>query len=314
MIAWSGLLRALVFVLLLLGLRADAYNADRLNGFDLSDAAIPIAAIQQGGPPRDGIPSLDQPRLVGADQVEGMADQDRVLGLVVDGIAKAYPIAIMNWHELVNDRFGGRSVVVSYCPLCGTGMAYSARAVGRELEFGVSGLLYNSDVLLYDRQTHSLWSQILGRAVTGLLNGTVLQALPLSHTSWGDWRGRHPQTLVLSRDTGFRRDYDRNPYMGYDRSPRLYFKVAHRDSRYHAKEWVVGVEVDGHFRAYPFSELAKVGTVTERFSGQGLRVRYDRASRSAEVTDLQGGAVAAVTAYWFAWVAFHPDSEVFQAP
>ena len=313
MIHVRGLSQSLAFVLLLLGLRADAYNQHLLNGFDLSGASIPEAAIEKGGPPRDGIPSLDSPRFEAAAQATDMTPDARVLGLVIDGIAKAYPIAILNWHELVNDHFGGQRVIVSYCPLCGTGMAFSSRAAGRELEFGVSGLLYNSDVLLYDRQTHSLWSQILGSAVTGLLRGTRLEPLVLAHTDWQDWRRRHPDTRVLSRDTGFRRDYDRNPYLGYDSRPSLFFDVAHQDPRYPNKEWVLGIEVDGRFRAYPFSELARAGgRVRERFAGRLLEVRYDAATRSARVFDERQRELPAITAFWFAWVAFHPDTAVFK--
>lgn len=122
----------------------------------------------------------------------------------LNGQAKVYPIAILNWHEIVNDRIGGKPIVVSYCPLCGTAMVFNANAKGIRT-FGVSGLLYHSDVLVYDRESQSLWSQILQQAVTGPVAGTRLELLPASHTSWQEWSARYPNTQVLSRDTGYHR-------------------------------------------------------------------------------------------------------------
>ncbi len=204
------------------------------NGFDVSNSSVPASAIQRGGPPRDGIPSIDSPNFVLAKDAR-LRDDDRILGVAIEGIARAYPVKVLNWHEVVNDRFGGRGVVVTYCPLCGTGMAFEAQVGAQAASFGVSGLLYNSDVLLYDRGTLSLWSQILQTAVAGPLKGTRLRTVALTHTSWADWRSRHPGTQVLSTQTGFARDYERDPYAGYDSVPRLMFDVQHRDDRVRAQ-------------------------------------------------------------------------------
>lgn len=292
----------------------DALQAQRtMNGFNLEGASIPISSIESGGPPRDGIPALDQPRFTTAAEAPWLSPQDRVLGLAEGNEARAYPIAILDWHEVVNDRIGGRPVVVTYCPLCGSGMAFSARAAGRALNFGVSGLLYNSDVLLYDRQSESLWSQILGKAISGPRRGTRLEQIPLEHTTWGDWRARRPHSLVMSRDTGYRRDYGRSPYLGYADSPRIWFALSHRDPRRPAKEWVLGVEIDGVHRAYPFGELAKQPRVEERVAGRELVIGYDPEHRSAVARGADGRAIPSVTAFWFAWAAFHPDTQVFRA-
>ncbi|MCK5440086.1 MAG: DUF3179 domain-containing protein, partial [Gemmatimonadetes bacterium] len=155
-----------------------------------------------GGPPRDGIPALMSPAFELAGEVEWLRPQDRLLALERDGEAKAYPLRILNWHEIVNDDVGGEPIVVTYCPLCGTGMAFDPHVGDQRLDFGVSGLLYNSDVLMYDRQTESLWSQIEREAVTGTLRGERLELKPLIHTTWAHWREQHPNGLVLSRDTG----------------------------------------------------------------------------------------------------------------
>lgn len=288
-----------------------------LNGFDLAGASIPIQAIERGGPPKDGIPAIDKPKFVSAAHAK-LADEDRVLGISLDGIARAYPVRILNWHEVVNDRFGTRAVVVSYCPLCGTGMAFEPPISTGASGFGVSGLLYNSDVLLYDRATQSLWSQILSAAISGQLVGTTLPAVPLTHTTWADWRRRHPAAEVLSTDTGFERDYGRDPYAGYDRVQQLLFGVQHRDERIPLKEWVLGLRINGKAKAYPFSALDRTvdaaGRLTDTVGGQALLIRYDRANRTAEAFDAQGHLLPGILSYWFAWVAFHPRTDVLRAP
>lgn len=287
----------------------------RYNGFDVRGASIPIEAIERGGPPRDGIPAIDHPRFVPAAQ-SGLADGDRVLAIEHQGQARAYPVRILNWHEVVNDRFGRDTVVVTYCPLCGTGMSFIAKGDGANASFGISGLLFNSDVLLYDRGTQSLWSQIAQVAVSGPRRGERLEALPTLHTSWADWRRRHPATQVLSTDTGFVRDYGRDPYAGYGEVQRLLFNVSHRDDRLDLKEWVIGLEVDGLAKAYPFSRLARragaTGVVDDAIGPRSVRIRYDPVHRTAEAFDADGRSLPGLVSYWFAWAAFHPKTEVWK--
>lgn len=311
-----ALARTLATTLLMCGLGA-VRAEPLLNGFDLTGASVPVQAIQRGGPPKDGIPAIDRPRFVDATRAR-LDDDDRVLGIALGGVTRAYPVRILNWHEVVNDRFGDRAVLVSYCPLCGTGMAFEPPARTAAAGFGVSGLLYNSDVLLYDRATSSLWSQILSAAISGPLKGTRLQAVPLTHTRWADWRQRHPDTEVLSAETGFDRDYARDPYAGYGRVQQLMFDVQHRDDRFPLKEWVLGLRIDGTAKAYPFSVLDRIvgaaGEIDDTVAGQRLRIRYDRSHGTAEAFDVQGRPLAGTMAFWFAWVAFHPGTEVLRAP
>jgi hypothetical protein len=292
--------------------------AQTLNGFDLRGALIPVTAIEQGGPPRDGIPSIDHPRFVGA-AASGLKDGDRVLGLARRDVARAYPVRILNWHEVVNDRIADEAIAVTYCPLCGTGMAFDARVGvgGPAASFGVSGLLYNSDVLLYDRGTESLWSQLLEQAVSGPMKGTRLTPVPLTHTTWAAWRARHPRTEVLSTDTGQARDYARDPYAGYDTVPRLMFEVQHRDDRLPLKEWVLGLRIGGQAKAYPFSALARgvdaQGRLPDRVGDVPVEIRFDGKHRSAEAFDASGRPLPSVMAFWFAWYAFYPQTQVLQA-
>ncbi|MFQ5559084.1 MAG: DUF3179 domain-containing protein [Nitrospinota bacterium] len=288
---------------------------ETLNGFDLSGSLLPVQEIYSGGPPKDGIPAIHNPKFLKLPSASSMTDSDRVLGIFKNGVAKAYPIKILNWHEIVNDTIGKTPVVITYCPLCGTGMAFLSKVSGKVRKFGVSGLLFNSDVLLYDRKTESLWSQILGMAVSGPLKGEKLSPVPLTHTNFGEWKKRHPDSFILSEETGFKRNYLRNPYLGYEKSSRTYFPVSKTSAAFHAKELVAGVEVAGKYKAYPFSELGKnnKGPFTDTFNGTTLLVKFEKTSNMAEVFDKNGTLLPSVTAYWFAWYAFHPETEVFRS-
>ncbi len=281
--------------------------------FDLSKHSVPLDQIVSGGPGKDGIPAILKPVFVPVREASFLKDEDRILGLSQGGDAKAYPIKILNWHEIVNDTIGGKPVVVTYCPLCGTGIGFEAAVQGRPHTFGVSGLLYQSDLLMYDHQTQSLWSQISMEAVAGPLTGSKLRHIFLEHTTWGEWRVAHPATLVLATKTGYFRDYDRDPYLGYAQREELMFDTKHFDPRYHPKEWVLGVEVKGAFKAYPFAELKKVkGPLTDQINGQKVRIHFNPRALSASVTDADGRPMPSVMAFWFAWYAFHPDTQVFQ--
>jgi hypothetical protein len=282
------------------------------NGFDFSKHSIPIEEIQSGGPPKDGIPALTNPRFVPRERAAFLRDTDRVLGIVQGTEARAYPIRILNWHEVVNDKINGKPVLISYCPLCGTGMAFDPVIGGKTYTFGVSGLLYNSDVLMYDHPTESLWSQIKQEAVTGDLTGKRLRLIPLTHTTWGKWKREHPGTVVLSPDTGYERDYGRDPYAGYASSPRVMFSVQPSSDRYSPKEWVIGIVINEEAKAYAFSELSRQPAVfTDKVGGARIHVHYDEESKTASVTDEGGTLLPSVTAYWFAWHAFYPESAIF---
>ncbi|WP_036230294.1 DUF3179 domain-containing protein [Marinobacterium jannaschii] len=310
--------RLLLFITLALLLLSHSLflSAASLNGFNLDNSRIAHTEIYQGGPPRDGIPSIDQPRFeAAAIAVRWLGDDALVLGLEIGGEARAYPLAIMNWHEVVNDRIADRAVAITYCPLCGSGMAFDAAVAEDNLQFGVSGLLYNSDVLLYDRQSESLWSQLRSEAISGPLAGTRLTSLPLQQMTLGEWRRLHPDSQVLSRQTGHQRNYSRNPYAGYDSSEGLYFPVAFSSQKYHPKERVLGISLGGKHKAYPYSELSRSGLteIRDQLGGQQLLVRYNPVTASATAFDPAGQPLPAVTVFWFAWYAFYPDAALYKA-
>ena len=285
------------------------------NGFDLAGSLIPANEVLSGGPPRDGIPSIDNPEFITASEADFLNGQDWILGISRNGITRAYPISILNWHEVVNDRFGEEAIAVTFCPLCGTGVAFKADISGKARSFGVSGLLYNSDVLLYDRESESLWSQLKRQAVTGTMIGSRLDIIPVSHTRWIDWQIRYPDTQVLSTKTGAQRDYKRDPYSGYEKSETVYFPVSANDKRFHPKERVIGLEIDGKFKAYAYSELAKTAaSFSESFANQELKIEFSAEHGSGRVINAEGAEIPTIVSFWFAWFAFHPETEVFKAP
>src|SRR5215471_9732793 len=166
--------------------------------FDLSRHIVPPEEIIGGGPPKDGIPAILNPKFVRPQEAHFLADDDQVIGVARGGEAKAYPLRIMNWHEVVDDSVGGEPLAVTYCPLTASAVVFDRQIHGREVVFGVSGLLYQSNLLMYDRATESLWSQLGGQSVAGSMASTGLASVPSELTTWRHWRALHPDTLVLS--------------------------------------------------------------------------------------------------------------------
>lgn len=283
-----------------------------LSGFDFSRHSIPLEEINPGGPPKDGIPALLYPRFIQVNEARFLKDENRLLAIVQGEGARAYPIRILNWHEVVNDTINGKPILVTYCPLCGTGIAFDPVINGKKYTFGVSGLLHNSDLLMYDHQTESLWSQITAEAVTGPMTGTRLRPIFMIHTTWGEWRQKHPDTQVLSTDTGYLRDYSRDPYSGYAETRSILFPVKNRNDKYHPKEWVIGIVINGQAKAYPYLELAKHPPVfSDTVNGQKIQIHYNDKSKTAFITDEKGMPLPSVVAFWFAWYAFYPHTLVF---
>ena len=283
--------------------------------FDLSQTTIPPDEVRGGGPPKDGIPALTDPEVIPADQAADLRADDRVVGLVVDGKARAYPLRILTWHEVVNDVIGGTPVLVSYCPLCDSVAAFDRRTPEGVKEFGVSGLLYQSNVLMYDRggEPEALWSQLKAEAVSGSMAGEGLEVLPVDLTSWSDWRARHPETLVLSMDTGHDRDYGRDPYDGYFENPGLMFPVHPSSDLLPEKQKVLGVWApDGTSKAFAHSAIDGDDAprdVRDEVGGLAITVRIEPSSKSIRVVEADEG-LEWMYALWFAWYAFHPETEV----
>jgi hypothetical protein len=247
--------------------------------------------VVSGGPPPDGIPPVDDPVFLATGEVDFLAGDEPVVAIEVGGEHRAYPVQIMIWHEIVNDEIAGTPVSVTYCPLCNSALAFDRRLGDRLLTFGTSGKLYRSDLVMYDRQTESLWSQLEGRAIAGHLTGDVLARLPVQTVTWDQWREAHPDGQVLSRDTGVERDYGRNPYVGYDEAADDPFLFSgDPDPRLLPKERVLGLgDTDGEPTAIVLSDLAEQRVVELDVAGQpvvawavsGLRSALDTAEIDA---------------------------------
>ena len=305
----SALSRGLLAVLFLC---AKFALADKLNGFNVSNLTIEKSSLIRGGPQRNAIPAINKPRYVSAQRATFLQDEDIVLGYVDGNQSYAYPRYILNWHEIVNEK----NFVIVYCPLCGSGMAFDNKLENRRLTFGVSGLLYNNDIVLFDRQTKSLWSQLDKTAISGPLVNTALTQLPLEVASWAEWKRKYRRTLVLSETQGYKRNYRHDPYTGYDTSELLFFKALRQAPKtFHSKEWVLGIEVGGVSKAYPYSELQKLNTnlFTDELNGQAFEIHWDKSNNTAYATKMDGDPAVTTTAFWFAWFNFHPDTLVFMA-
>lgn len=194
-------------------------------------------------------------------------------------------------------------------------MSFAVQFDDVEMKFGVSGLLYNSDVLLYDYATGSLWSQLLSTAISGPLKGYGIPAIPTAHTTWRDWQTRHPDTQVLSTDTGFRIKYRGSPYTDYKNSSRLMFPVAEHSNAYGKKELVLGITIDGVDKTYPFKELKKYdqASFTDTIANKEITIEWQEDEQYARALDSNGEEITTVIVYWFAWYAFHSDTEIFTA-
>jgi len=287
--------------------------AETKNGFDLNGSLVPVEEILRGGPPRDGIPAIDKPVFITAVQAKLTANE-RVLGVYFQGIARAYPIRMLNRHEIVNDTFDQTGVVVSYCPLCGSGVVFLLPQSGGGNTFGVSGLLYNSDVLLYDRASESLWSQLMLKAISGQRRGETLALLAATHTTWGEWQKRYPDSVLLSQASAPGVSYHNNPYADYEKSEQLWFPVQHKSGELRNKERVLGLSINGVDKAYPHTELASSSAEFEDVvGGTKVRIVWSEASQSAYVLDSEGQQLPSISAYWFAWFSFHPQTQVYRA-
>ncbi|MBV1892538.1 MAG: DUF3179 domain-containing protein [Ilumatobacteraceae bacterium] len=232
---------------------------------------VELTDLRSGGPPPDGIPSIDEPKFLDVDEVDFLKENEPVLALEVNGDVRAYPVQILTWHEIVNDTVGGIPVGVTYCPLCNSAVAYDRRIDDRVLEFGVSGLLFNSALVMFDRQTETLWSHFSGEGIVGELTGVEIETFPVATVPWGVWRDANPDGLVLGRDTGIDRPYGRNPYPGYDdvrTAPFLY--EGEVDGRYTAKTRIVGVERDDQALGVPLFTLQEERVVAAELGATDL--------------------------------------------
>jgi len=308
-------LRAMTWIRLLLGwtLAPVFLLAEVSRELDLSNLQVPVEEVGSGGVPIDAIPAIDDPKFVSVAEADRLLNNgDQVISVRDGESARAYPLRILDWHEIVNDEINGQAVAVTYCPLCATGMVFSREfegAAGGRLDFGVSGLLHNSVVLMYDRESMSLWSQLAMRAVSGRFAGRELAWLPSRQMTWKAWKERFPAGRVLSHKTGYNRNYHHSAYYDYHRAALPIFEVPSHRSDLSPKARVIGIVLDGQARAYRVSGL-RTGVFSDQIGIYPLEITYHRSDRLLEVRTEEGELIPSVQVYWFAWQAFYPDTSL----
>lgn len=288
---------------------------------DFSKSSVPFDEMISGGPPRDGIPSIDDPKFASAAEVADIADREPVIQFGLDGDTRAYPLRVLMWHEIANDIVGGTPVAVTYCPLCNAAIVFDRRINGRVLEFGTTGKLRNSDLVMYDRQTESWWQQFTGEAIVGDLTGERLKLLPSRIVSFGAFRTAHPQGQILvPNDPGFR-DYGRNPYASYDTASVPFLYRGDLPENVPAMARVVVVRTDGEPIIVSLEKVRADG-----FERDGYRITFEEGVASAldDSTIAEGRDVGTVRVtkdgkdvvhdITFAFVAhaFHPRVAIVQ--
>ena len=310
---------------------------------------IPLEKIKSGGPPKDGIPSIDTPEFTEASQEYHVSDSDTVLGLEINGDVRAYPLSILVWHEIVNDNVGGVPVAVTYCPLCFTNQVFERVIDGQEVEFGTSGKLYNRNLVMYDRLTNSYWSQALGKAIVGELAGYELSTIPFDVIRWGDWKSLHPDSVVLTTNTGHIRAYGVDPYGSYYTDPRILFPVENTDDRMHPKEIILGFNDGDVYKAYKQQDVESAVIINDQINNNPIFLvslypenarafertvdgkvlefffkdesiidketnsewNYDGVAISGALVGTELNRIPFNPGFWFEWIAFHPDTDVY---
>ena len=321
--SWLAPLAGLLMATLATAALAQPIPGEWQRQFPLTDwerAGVDLREIQSGGPPRDGIPSIDAPRFAPVATVEGLADTAPVMSIELDGVARAYPIAILIWHEIVNDTVADRPIAVTYCPLCNSGVVFDRRVDGRVLEFGTTGKLRHSDLVMYDRQTETWWQQFTGTGIVGALVDVELDRIPVRHEAYGRFAARHPGGEVLVPTDPRLRAYGRNPYIGYDSASRPFLYRGDYDGPGVPLMRVVAVGAE----AWSLDLLRRDGEI----EAGDLRLRWEPGKASAldaplvdQGRDIGSVEVVRVTEageelvvfdlpFAFAFAAFHPEGVI----
>jgi hypothetical protein len=260
--------------------------------------------LLSGGPPKDGIPAIDEPQYISAERAT-IDDNMQIFGMVHNDFVVAYPKDIMYQHEIVNEVIEGEKLSITYCPLTGSIIGYKGK------NLGVSGSLYNSNLVFYDRESDIEYPQILGFGLSS--EKEKLNTFPVTVTTWKQWKERYPHTKLLSRETGHVRDYDRNPYPGYEDTLRVWFPLAAENDHFHSKKIVFGIEVEKETFAVVKEKVAAEGSIsinTER--GKTITVLHDPITDTLSAVDEQGEHVKSFDVFWFAWYAYHPDTKIVE--
>lgn len=281
---------------------------------DFSGAKVAKEDLLQGCSGKDCIPSINNPQFETAQEAGSwLAPDDRIFALEYNGVVRAYPQRIMNWHEIVNDEANGTPIAITFCPLCGSTLAFERKVDGVITEFGVSGKLHNSDLVMYDRYEGNLWQQITGEAIVGpaAKRNEELKKVPIITVPWSQWKTEHPNTQVLSRNTGFSRNYDQYPYGTYEENDELLFGVKGLDNSLQIKTPIYGVEINGASKAYPESVFDEDTVINDQIGDATIKLEKQANGEIAVTNTETGEEIIPIRLFWFAWAAFHPDTELY---
>ena len=282
--------------------------------------SIPLDEILSGGPPKDGIPSIDDPFFVPvAGAPTWLDDAGEGISLVLDNVERFYPFQVLVQHEIANDEINGEKVLVTYCPLCKTGVVFDPTVSGKQVEFGVSGKLWNSNLLMYDRsgeENESLWSQISGEGVVGSATGQKLPIILSDIVTLEDFARAHPNGEVIVGENGREGRYTSIPYGGDLNDIDPIFPVNHKDDRLDENAFVLGVEIDNSFKAYHVDAIEEAGEVRDTFGDTAIIARFDEDEGTVRIYKVTESGeeerVQVIPSFWFSWVAVHPETELYK--
>lgn len=279
--------------------------------------SVPLNEILSGGPAKDGIPPIDHPKFIAIAEADSfLKDSEPGIALEIGGVSRFYPFQILVWHEIVNDIVNGKRVLVTYCPLCLSGIVFDPVVKRERVEFGTSGKLWNSNLVMYDRKTDSLWSQILGEAIVGEMTGARLKVLTSDMMRYENFKKIYPKGQVLSKETGATRFYGQDPYGDYYTTPGTYFPVSKKDDRLADKDFVLGILVNNKAKAYWPEAIKKVGSIEDRFGEKIIVAKYEKDTDVVRLFEKKSDGtferINPFGAFWFSWVAAHPDTELYK--
>lgn len=293
-------------------------SAITINGFAVDDTAVPVEHLVRAAPAKDSISSIDDPQWVATADCEYLENEDEVLSVTVGEETRAYPLRILVWHEIVNDTFGDQAIAVTYSALTGSGLAFESgeNADGTSRKFGVSGVLYNSGLLMYDRDTESLWSQLKFMGISKDYLEEPLKPIATRRMTWAAWKKTFPEGNVLSIETGFDNDYMSEwPYGDYaaQKETIFPFDISPDRDEFGTKVRMIAMAEGWAARAWPYEKIKEKGQMFDSLGATPIQVTFDEKTQDVVITDIiSGKLLPAVSVYWFAWQAFYPETSVWR--
>jgi len=297
---------------------SQSFSSKKIMETDGVKHSIPLEEILSGGVPKDGIPSIDNPKFISvADADKFLADNDPGVAYSEGDEHRFYPYQILVWHEIVNDTVNGKRILVTYCPLCLTGFIFDPVVQGERVEFGTSGKLWKSNLVMYDRKTDSLWPQVLGEAVVGEMTGAKLETLPSDQVLYSKWKKKFPSGKVLSKDTGSTRFYGQSPYGDYFSVTNLSLSLVNpTDKRLPNDALVFGIVINDKAKAYDVKAVKDKGVSEDTFEGVNIVLRHDKdldvVRMFKKLPDGTEERINPISGFWFSWAAAHPDTELLK--